>query len=110
MKKEYTEEKEAIASKIYDILEVKNNYFLLCELDEDEEKKEKIMNLVPEIEKFFKAHDLSFLRLKSDKKRPYMSIIRGVFKHCKYDIVIQSINIKKNLKTIKTQKYDILKP
>jgi hypothetical protein len=61
MKKEYLEEKENIGLRLYEILDLKNNYFLLCELDNDVEKQEKIMSLVPEIERYFKVSDLSFL-------------------------------------------------
>ena len=114
MKLLFTEEKEAIASKLYDILELENNYFLLCHLDEDQDKQEKIMNLVPEIERYFKSRDLSFLHVKCHiKRRPYLSIIRGVFKNCNYKIIFQSITIKDNKdndKTIRTQKYYIIKP
>ena len=110
MKKEYTEEKEQLASKLYDILELKNNSFLLYELDEDPIKQEKIMNLVPDIERYFKSHDMSFLRLKCVKKRPYMSIIRGIFKNCNYKIILQSISIKYDNKIKRTQKYYIIKP
>jgi len=110
MKKDFTDEKADIALRLYDILDLKNNYFLLCELDEDVEKQEKILALGPEIEMYFKAHDMSFLRLKCHKKRPYMSIIRGVFKHCKYTVLVQTMAIKKDSKTIKSQKYDIFKP
>jgi hypothetical protein len=111
MKKEYTEEKEAIASKLYDILELKNNYFLLCELDEDLIKQEKIMNLVPEIERYFKSRDLSYLHVKCiKKKRPYLSLIRGIFKNCNYKIILQSITNKYDNKIKRTQKYYIIKP
>jgi len=113
MKKDYTEEREAIANKLYDILQQKNNYFLLCELDEDKEKQEKIINLVPEIERYFKSNEWSYLHTKSVKKRPYLSIIRGIFKNCNYKIIFQSITIEDNQdnnKTIRTQKYYIIKP
>ena len=110
MKKEFTEEKEAIASKLYDILELKNNYFLLCELDEDLIKQQKIMNLVPEIETYFNSNDLSYLHMKCIKKRPYMSIIRGIFKNCNYKIILQSITNKYDNKIKRTQKYYIIKP
>ena len=96
MKLLFKEEKEAIASKLYDILELKNNYFLLCHLDEDPIKQEKIMNLVPEIERYFNSHD--------------MSIIRGIFKNCNYKIILQSIANKYDNKIKRTQKYYIIKP
>ena len=70
------------------------------------------MELVPEIERYFKTHEISFLRVKNNKKRPYMSIIRSILKYCKYNIIIQSISIKdkENPRTvIRTQKYDIFK-
>jgi hypothetical protein len=115
MKKEYNEEKEKLASKLYDILDLKNNFFLLCELDQDVEKQEKIMNLVPEIRAIFKSKDLCFLNFKDNKrlKKPYMSIIRGLLKYMKYNLFIETVNIKskENEKGfIRTQKYNILKP
>jgi hypothetical protein len=117
MKKEYNEEKEKLASKLYDILDLKNNFFLLCELDQDVEKQEKIMNLIPEIRAIFKSKDLCFLNFKDNKrlKKPYMSIIRGLLKYMKYNLFIETVNIKSKEKEnekgfIRTQKYNILKP
>ena len=133
MKKDYIEEKEALALKLYDILALKNNYFLLCELDKDEIKQEQIMNLVPDIKKFFKTKDFCFLNFKDQNrlKKPYMSIIRGVLKFMKYQFIMETVNIRlndsekdndsNNDKTsdinnenkksrIRTQKYYIFKP
>ena len=98
MKKEYIEEKEALALKLYDILRLKNNYFLLCELDKDEIKQQQIMNLVPDIKKFFKTKDFCFLNFKDENrlKKPFMSIIRGLLKFMKYVFIMETVNIRLN--------------
>ena len=112
MKLEYLDEKRAIADSIYNILDMKNNYFLLCDLDKDIEKQEKILALTNDIKKYFKVRDLSYLIIKNIK-RPYISLIRSIFKYMNFKIFIETVNIKiqDNQKGfIRTQKYTIFKP
>jgi len=56
----YQNEREEICNKIITILDLKeDNTFLLCELDEDIEKQNKIMDLKEEIQKYFACSTIS---------------------------------------------------
>jgi len=53
LSEKYLTEREEICNKIISILGLKeDNTFLLCELDEDIEKQNKIMDLKEEIQKY----------------------------------------------------------
>ena len=61
----YQAEREAICNKIIEILGDKT--FILCDLDEDIEKQNKILELKSEIQQYF-ASSRSFLRSKTVSK------------------------------------------
>lgn len=112
-KEEFSEEKQEIGNKIYEILNMKDNYFLLNELDHDIDKQGKILALIPDLEKYFKTREISFLHCNKKVVKPYMSIIRCVFKYLQYSIIVQTVNIKRediDRGFLRTQKYFIFKP
>ena len=82
-------EREEICNKIISILGLKeDNTFLMCELDEDIEKQNKIMDLKEEIQKYFACSTISSFKPNFECKRPYLNIIRSFKKTYKF------INIK----------------
>ena len=83
----YKSEQEEICDKVIDILELDNkNSFVLYELDNNTEKQQKIIDLIPEIRKYFSFSSMTGVSNPNKVKRPYMSIIRNICK-LKYNVI-----------------------
>lgn len=106
---QYAKEQKDILEKILDILEINENNktFLLYDIDNDKEKQEKILALKEDIKKYFVYNNSSIFK-KCPTERPYMSIIRTVFKSQNIGYISAKKFIKKDNQTISTQKYGIL--
>jgi hypothetical protein len=77
----YKDEQIKLSNQIIDILELnENNQIILYNLDNDKEKQNKIMELIPELRKYFSFRDISGLEKTEMTKRPYLSIIRQITK------------------------------
>jgi len=77
----YKKEQFDLSNKIINILELdENNQIILYYLDNDEEKINKIMDLIPELRKYFSFRDISGLEKTETSKRPWLSIIRQITK------------------------------
>ena len=74
-------EREEICNKIISILELdENKSFLLCELDNDIEKQNKILEMKEERQKYFSVSCISSFRPNFDCKRPYLNIVRSILR------------------------------
>ena len=83
----YKTEQNDICDKIITILNLdNNNSFILKDLDNDENKKKMILDLIPDIRKYFSFSSIIGVSEPEKAKRPYMSIIRQVCK-IKYNVV-----------------------
>jgi len=76
----YKKEQFALSNKIMDILELNNGQIILHDLDNDIEKQNKIMNLIPELRKYFSFSNMKGIESPELLKRPYLSIIRQITK------------------------------
>jgi len=95
----YKSEQEDIIQNIINILELDDEKSItLYQLDKDVDKQKKIIDLMPDIRKYF-----SYIVVKG-VQRQYLSIIRQVVKRC-YNMY--SIDFKTTIdnKTIRTKKY-----
>jgi hypothetical protein len=92
----YQKEREEICKKLIDILQLdSNNSFLLCDLDTDIEKQEKIMMMKDEIQKYFAVSSITpFKPNITNTKRPYLNIIRGILRQQGYTFESKSQWIK----------------
>ena len=87
----YPEQRETICKKIISILELNEyNEFLLCELDTNSEKKQKILDLKEEINKYFACSTISSFKHNFECKRPYLNIIRSILRQQYY--IVESVN------------------
>jgi hypothetical protein len=84
-------------------LENKNTY-TLYELDKNEEIQKQIMELIPEIRKWFAFNNMKSVGEPERIKRPWLSIIKNLLKS-KYSIEIKEQQFKINKKWIKTPIY-----
>ena len=107
----YQNEREEICNKIITILDLKeDNTFLLCELDEDIEKQNKILDLKEEIQKYFACSTISSFKPNFECKRPYLNIVRSILRQQQYIIEINDYCIKyENGLIRKTMKYKIFR-
>lgn len=71
LSEKYQTEREEIYNKILTILDLKDDKsFLLCELDEDVEKQNKILDLKEEIKKYFACSTISSFTPNFECERP----------------------------------------
>ena len=106
----YKKEQDEILQKIINIINLdKENSITLYELDNDIKKQNKIMDLIPDIRKYFSLSFVKGIKNPELLKRPYLSIIKQILKN-NYNIIscdyrkqidenkIYSINIEMNIK------------
>jgi vacuolar-type H+-ATPase catalytic subunit A/Vma1 len=103
----YKKEQEEIVDKIITILDLENNNVInLCDLDSDINKQKQIMELIPEIRKYYSFNGIKAVGEPNKIKRPWLSIIKHLIKE-KYNLESKEyrfFNEKKN-KYLRTQKY-----
>jgi hypothetical protein len=105
----YKKEQEEIVDKIITILDLENkNNYTLYELDNNEEIQKKIMELIPEIRKWFSFNNMKAVGEPSKRKRPWLCIIKQLLKE-KYDIESKDFQFTKDGKYIRTHSYNFTK-
>jgi hypothetical protein len=83
----YKKEQEEIVDKIIKILDLENKTeYTLYELDKNEEIQNKIMELIPEIRKYYAFNNMKAVGEPNKRKRPWLSIIKNLLK-TKYNII-----------------------
>ena len=103
----YKKEQEEIVDKIIYILDLENKTeYTLYELDKNEEIQKKIMELIPEIRKYYSFNGIKAVGEPNKIKRPWLSIIKHLIK-LKY-IIITSFSYITEDKS-QTQKYLFVK-
>ncbi len=93
----YINEQRDIAIKILDIIGINenNNMISLVKLDENIDMQNKILNLEPEIKKYFLVSKLSFINNNSrEYKRRYLAIIKTIMKFNKIKMVSSILTTK----------------
>ncbi|ARF10108.1 hypothetical protein Indivirus_16_3 [Indivirus ILV1] len=101
----YKKEQEEIVDKIITILDLENKTeYTLYELDKNEEIQKKIMELIPEIRKYYSFNGIKAVGEPNKIKRPWLSIIKHLIKK-KYNIISLDHHFTENGKHIRTQKY-----
>lgn len=92
-----------LCDNIINILDLnEENSVTLYELDNDKNRQENIMKLIPEIKKYFKINSISGITQTHKVKRPWMSIIRHV---CRIKYTINNVDYKLKNLNIRTTKY-----
>lgn len=102
----YKKEQDELVNKIINILELDNeNSIILFNLDNDKTKQDKILELIPEIRKYYSFSTIIGVSEPTKAKRPYLSIIRQLTKS-KYKLNSYDYRIKQDEKEdIRTKKY-----
>ena len=102
----YRKEQDDIVNKIINILDLDNeNSILLYNLDNNKEKQDMILELIPEIRKYYSFSTIIGASEPTKAKRPYLSIIKQITKN-KYKINSCDFRIKQEgIEDIRTIKY-----
>ena len=104
----YKKEQDEILQKIINIIDLdKENSITLYELDNNTEKQNKIIDLIPNIRKYFSYACMKGVRNPEQCKRPYLSIIKHITKK-EYNIYNSDCRINDN-NQIRTTKYIFIK-
>lgn len=94
----YTDERNIVLQKLFSILEITdiNKKFSLKELDQNEIKKNAIINLELEIKKYFLCSRWTyFSNKKREFKRNYLSLIKALVKTMNIKMITSTL-VKKN--------------
>jgi hypothetical protein len=101
----YKKEQEKICDKIITILQLdEENSIILSNLDNDKEKQDKILALIPDIRKYFSFSMIIGASTPEKAKRPYLSIIRQLTKK-KYKMKSYDYRIREGKYELRTKKY-----
>jgi hypothetical protein len=101
----YKKEQDGIIDKIISILDLENkNTYTLYELDKNEELQKQIMELIPEIRKWFAFNNMKAVGEPERIKRPWLSIIKHLIK-AKYNIESKDFQFTLDGKYIRTHIY-----
>jgi len=101
----YKKEQNEIIDEIINILELDDKKsIILYNLDNDKKKQDKILELIPNIRKYFSFSMIIGASEPTKAKRPYLSLIRQLTKS-KYNMTSYDYRIKQNGKEIRTKKY-----
>lgn len=85
LSEKYQTEREDICARLISILQLDaNNSFLLCDLDDNIEKQQKILEMKEEIQKFFACSTISSFKPGFECKRPYLNIVRSILRKQDY--------------------------
>ena len=105
----YKKEQEEIVDKIISILDLENKTeYTLYELDKNEEIQNKIMELIPEIRKWFSFNNMKAVGEPNKIKRHWLSIIKHLIKS-KYIMSSLDYHFTEKGKHIRTQMYNFTK-
>lgn len=101
----YKKEQDEIVNKIIQILDLENkNEYTLYELDNNESLQNDIMNMIPEIRKYYSFNNMKAVGEPTKRKRPWLSIIKNMLKY-KYNIESKDFHFTQDGKYIRTHKY-----
>ena len=107
----YNKERQDVLNKMFSILGINenNNTFLLHELDSNVDKQNKILELEPDIKKYFICGSWSCFRTPDIKRKP-LSMIKCLMKDMGFVILSSRIKISNDDNTnTNLTKYNILK-
>lgn len=101
----YAKQQDETVDKIINILDLPNTIsYTLYDFDNNVDIQNKIMELIPEIRKWFSFNGMKAVGEPERIKRPWLSIIKHLVKR-KYTIEIKGHHFKKDNNWIVTQKY-----
>jgi hypothetical protein len=104
----YKDKQLDIINKIINILDLKDNCFVMHHMDKDTDKQQEIMDLVPDIKKYFAINNISGIQ-NQFCERPWLSIAKSLLRKHNYTLLYIPCTTKVDNKTVRTSKYMITK-
>jgi hypothetical protein len=105
----YKKEQINLSNKIINILGLnENGQIILYHLDNDKNKTDKIMLLLPDLRKYFMFKNINGIENPNKLKRPWLSIIRHITK-ITYNMVSKDRHLMIDGNTIRTKIYTFTK-
>jgi len=107
----YINERNEITKKLLNILQITNNNktFDTYSLDNNKEIQQKIIDLIPDIEKVFVISKWSyFQKNKNKKEKPYVSLSKSLLKDMNIKLISYSKSLKINDKFHVITFYDLV--
>ena len=84
----YVNEQKEIIKKLFKILGIDNNKKTFCGIEIDEHAQKEIINLIPDIKKYFKVSNWSCLKIEQQNEKIYLSIIKNLLKSMKINFSV----------------------
>lgn len=90
----YEAEQNALIYRLLEVLDLDNeSSFLLSTFDLSEEKQKQIMDLYPDVRKFFSLTNVQAIANPDSAQRPWLSLIKNVLKQ-KYKVLGVAYRLK----------------
>lgn len=105
----YTNERQAILTKILTLIGINetNKMFYSHLIDESEDIKSQVLDMVNEIKKYFKTSTWSALKPNATVERAYLSIIKSVMREMGVNFTSASLKMRYKDHNINTTLYTI---
>ncbi len=111
-KQQFVKEREDLINKLNNILGIsdKNNTFYLYDVENSQEIKDKIKEIVEDVKKYFKCGTWYYFTAgNSGEEVTDISLIRAIYRDNDYTLTKKDVNIKKLENKIRTTQYYIFK-
>ena len=102
----YQQEQQNILDKLENILDFTEDRKVvsLYDLDNDHDKQQRILDLLPDIRKYFALSKSNVVNYPDTYQRPYSSIIRILLRQ-RYEMRVKEIKIRTEERLIRSRKY-----
>lgn len=107
----YVNERNELTQKLLKILNIDENNKTFCSfmLDNDKEKQQKILDLEPDVKKYFSTAHWSYYHKNSKAaERPYLSLAKSILKDMKIKVNKIRASIKYNNKFTTCTTYEVI--
>lgn len=105
----YAPEQHEMIQRIIDVLQLDSDFSItLHDLDQDVRKQTRLMNLVPEIRKWFASSRVEGVSEPGRMKRPWLSLIKRIVEK-EYDISKEDVRLYRLDPVVRTKKYTFKK-
>ena len=110
-KDQYKNERDEIKKNIYELLKIDNSNktFILYDIENSEEIKNKLNEMEYKIKKYFKVGNWNYYIQKNNGiSSPRIGLIRALLKDCDIELTKKDISMMVNGKKIRTTKYYLI--
>ena len=103
----YKQEREQLFVTLQNIIGITNNNFIFYDLEQDEDKKKKILALLDDIKKFYRYDN--YHSILTAKKNKWFLVMKFIYRKNGYSFYTKKYEVIKNDNKIKTIRYAVIK-